>query len=282
VTLPFPDINIMLTNLEQQGFTGYVKLELYKLDGILFFSHGAMVRSVEVDEAGVHPYPQSRVLNRVKRKEVPVSTYILSSQVVGVLSSLFAFQPLYLDYQVGKKELKKVLNNLEAENYTGILEVVCREGTVYILIDRGKLITDNFTKEYGQILCGSEAMSSFLDAVYKSGAVINVYAEKAQDIDSKRRALEEEMEKIKQLIVKVETGLFKGADIAKVDEYITREWGIKPGVTFSVEVEAPDGTLYEVKCTSAKKVGGYINLPGSSMKKIKLKSGDLVSIRPLR
>lgn len=282
-TLPFSDINTMLTNLEGDGFTGYVKLDLQDSAGLLFFSGGALSRALEVDSAtgsaSMHLLP--RLLNRVKNRDLPVSTYVTSAQIVNVLGGLFAFQPLYLDYEVKRRELKKVLTSLETGEYSGIIKMASREGTHFLLMDRGELVTDRFSREYGQVLCGTDAVSELLDHVHKTGATLNVYAEKAAEIENRRRQKEEELEKIKQLIARQDGTFFRAGDIVKVDEYIVREWGLDAKSTFNVELETTEGDLYEYKCQAARKMGGYAGLAPAMIKKMGIKEGDLITVRPV-
>lgn len=282
VSLPFPDLNVMLTNLEQQGFTGYVRLELYKVDGIIFYAHGTKVRAVEMDESNIRVHPLPRIINRLKKKDVPTSTYVLSPRIVNVLSLNFAFQPLYLDYEVKERELKKVMGTLETDAYTGLIEVVSKDGTSYLLIDQGELVTDFFAQEFGQIIAGTEAVSKFLDFVSKEGATINIYAEKQEEIDAKKKQIDEELEKIKQLIVKEEKGfsIFKASDVFWIDEYIIQEWGIRNVKSLNLELETPEGVIHRVKAQPSRKLGGYISAVGNNLKRYKLSEGDLVSVKP--
>ena len=282
ITLPFPDINIMLNNLEQQDFTGYVKLDLFKAQGAIFFSHGTMIQSMELDDASVKVHPLARILNKVKKREVPTSSYVLSAQIAGVLASLYTFQSLYLDYEVKKKELKKVLSTLEGDSYTGIIEVISSKGTFFLILDRGKLVTDHFAKEYGSIVCGVDTVQRHTERISNEGAKINVFAEKQSEIEIKKRIMEEEMEKIKQLIVRVEKGFFSSGDVFKIDEYVTRESGIRAGSTFQMELETSEGVIFSVKAAPGKKLGGYIATPATVLKKLKLREGDLVSVKPVR
>lgn len=281
VILPFADINIMLNNLEQQGFTGYVLLEMYKTYGAVFFSHGEIIRAAEIEDSKARVCKLARVLNKVKNKEVAVSSYVLSPQIVSVIASLFAFEPLYLDYEVKKKEFKKVLSILEADNISGILEIMTRDTSTYLLIDHGKIIMDSFAKEYGQILCGMEGVNHFLETIFREGGRINVFAERAEIIESKKKAAQEEIEMEKQLIARPEGGYFKSAETVKVDEYIIREWGLKTTATLNVELEAPDGHVYNLKCSAGKKLGGYVAFTVAMMKRLKIREGDLVNVKPV-
>lgn len=280
ITLPYTDINIMIQNLEQQGFTGYVMLENFKIEGILFFSHGEIVRTLEIEDMKIKVLKSARLINKIKNKEIPVSSYVLSSQIISVLSTLFAFEFLYKDYEVKKKEFKKVLGALETDNITGFLEVVTREASHVLLIDHGKIVTDSFANEYGQILCGLDAVNSFLDIIFREGARINVFAEKADEIEFKKRTIQEELEKERQLIIKTMGGYFKSPDTVKVDESFVKEWGLKPAGIFQLEVETPDGKIYTLKCQGQKNLSNYLSIASALMKKMNIKDGDLVNARP--
>lgn len=282
VNLPFHDVNLLLTNLEQQGFTGYVKLDLYKFDAVVFYKQGKTERVAEIAGSNVKIHPKARIINRAKKKDMDTSVYIFSPQIIDVLSSLFAFQPLYLDYEVKEKELKKVMGTLEADQYSGVIEFITRDGTSYILLDQGDLVIDSFASEYGQIISGTEAVSKFLDFVSSDGAIINIYAEKQEEIEAKKKQIEEEMEKIKELIIKEEKGFFKAGDVFWVDEYIIQEWGIRNPKSLNLELETPEGVIHIVKCQPSKKLGGYISTVGGNMKKLKLKEGDVVNVKPIR
>lgn len=282
ITLPFADINVMLNNLEQQGFTGYVRLDFdTKSAGVIFFLYGGIVNSVEMENSHVKISPMPKILNRVKRKEVSANSYVLSAPIVSVLSSMFAFQPLYMDYQIKKKEIEKILSKAEEEAYTGIVELRSREAEAILLVDKGTIIKDNYTVQYGQIICGNEAISQLIVSMSRTGGTLNMYAEKASEIDAKKKMIQEEIDRIKQLVVKSESALFRGGSQIKVDESIVKEWGFKAGSNFSVEVETAEGEIQEMKCTSGKKLTGYVAIPAQLLKKSGLREGDLLSLRPL-
>ncbi|MBI3925904.1 MAG: hypothetical protein HY319_10225 [Armatimonadetes bacterium] len=273
----------MLSNLEQDAFTGYVSLKMEGGDGFVFFSRGTVVRAVETQNSEFKVRMLPRILNKVKQvSEVATSSYVLSSNIVEVLSALFAFKPLYIDYQVKRKELKKVLTNLEHDEMSGVLEVrEAEQSLVYLLLERGNLVTDRFTSSYGDIVCGTEEVSSLLDHIHKNGAMIQVYAEKAHEIENKKRMIEEDLEKIRQLIVKSESGMFRDKETIKVAEEIVREWGLDVKSTFRVEVETGSGDLYSYKCQGARKLGGYASLHTMMLNSMGVKDGDLVNVRPL-
>ena len=163
------------------------------------------------------------------------------------------------------------------------ITVVFPVGTYYLAIDNGEVVRDRFCYNYGEILSGTEAVDRILNFEFDSeGATMSVYAERVEEIDIKRSAKEEELEKIKTLIVKSDGGFLRAADVVKVDNYIVREWNIADvKSTFSVEIETPDGSLYEYKCQAGSKFGDRAGLTPAMMKKMGLAEGDNISIRPL-
>lgn len=278
--LPYSDINVLYGNLEQQGFTGFIQLENGTVD-YLFFSHGQFLRALECEDQHYRVLTRARVLNKIKG-EVPTSVYVLDSAMANVLSLSFAFQPLYRNVEVRKKEFKKIRDQLEGDEQTGILYLNSREhGRHYLLADRGRLVYNNLVAFFGQIMCGVDEVNRFLDTIAKAGAQLNVYAEKAPEIDNKRRETEERLERVKVLLAKTQTGLFVKEDVVSVDEYIAREWGLRPGSAFGVELELADGTIVTVKCQSAKKLGGYVNIPAKLMKRVGLRDSDALSVQPI-
>lgn len=282
VPLTFDDISIMLTNLEADAFTGYVRMDLGGSDGYIYYSHGSMVRAIEIIRGGemkVRPLP--RLLNMVKQAgSAPTSSYVMSGKIVNVLSSSFAFKPLYMDYQVKRKELKKVLTNLEHDEFSGVLQFEGPDGRVSVLLDRGEPVHDQFAHHYGQVLCGRDAINGLFDYVHQNGSTIQVYAEKANEIDAKRRAVEEELEKIRQLIIKQESGMFRAQDVVRVAEEIVREWGLDVKATFNVLIETPSGEIHKFKCQGAKKLGAYAGIHQNLLKTVGVKDGDLVNVSP--
>lgn len=283
ITLPVHDIETMITNLESDHFTGYVRLDISGTEGLVFFSSGEVLRAIELP-SGADPIVRllPRVINLARqRMEVPASSYVMSPQIISVLSSVFAFKPKYKDYQVKRKEMKKVLNSLEQDECSGILKMVGPDGRVCLLMDRGNLVTDRFATNYGEVVCGAESVSSVLDYVHKNGSTIQVYAEKANEIDNLRRRAEDELEKIRQLIVKEKSGMFRASDVVKVAEDIIRDWGIDIKQTFMVEIETGTGELFNFKCQAGRKLGGYAEVHSNMLKTMSVNEGDLVNVRPI-
>ncbi len=280
ISLAYSDINTLYTNLEQQGFTGYIKIDSGATEDLLFFSHGQFLRAIEHDDGHDRVMTRPRILNRIK-SDVPVSVYILPAAMVGVMSLAFAFQPMYRNVEVRKKEFKKIRDQLESDEHSGIVQVNTRDGSHYLIVDRGKTVYDNFAHAYGSILCGLEDVGRFLEYIGKNGAQVNVFAEKGYEIERKRREVEERLERVKVLLARTQSGWFVKDDMVGVDDYIVREWGVRATEPFGVEIELADGTVYSVKCQASKKLGGYVAIPSKLMKRMGLRDSDALSVQPI-
>jgi len=281
--LSYEDVNILSNNLEAQSFTGVLQLH-GGTDGVFFFSNGKFLRAMEAEEElRLRVVGRSRLVNRIKG-EVLASAYVLSPASVNVLSLCFAFQPLYRGMEVRKKELKMIRNQLESDEQTGLLEFQLGGGVRYLLLDHGRFVFDSFANAYGDILCGLEGVTRLVEQINTEGAVLSVYSEKAAEIERQRRMVEEELEKVKVLTVRTESGfggMFAKEDTIKVDEYIVREWGLTT-MPFDVELEMPDASVFVTHCVAAKKLGSYLTMSVKLMKKLGLADGDPISVGPVR
>lgn len=285
VELSNQDVRDMQANLSADGFTGYVKLDLGATSAYLMYIDGNIEQVLEVDNStqSVSMQLEQRLFNRIKMDEIKCSSYVTSKRVVSVLMGLFAFQPLYSEYEAKKRDMPRLLDKLKDGSYSGLMKLSSREGTYYFIIDNGEVMRDRFCRYYGEILCGNDEVNRIINFEFDSdGATISVFAERVDEIEAKRKAKEEELEKIKTFVVKSDGGFLRANDVVKVDNYVLREWDIAdPKSSFTVELETPDGALYEYKCQGGAKYGDRAGLTPAMMKKMGVSEGDAISIRPL-
>ncbi|HEY4003298.1 MAG TPA: hypothetical protein VGO93_30800 [Candidatus Xenobia bacterium] len=283
-TLSQADVEVMVQNLEQQAFTGYVRTDTGPQNsGYIFYHHGTFVRAFEMPEGNCQVVQKQRILNRLRGYETPTSVYVMSAQMIGVLSAAFSFQRLFVNVEAKKKEIKRIRDGLEQEEQSGMMEFVSRDGTTYALVDRGKLVYDTFAREYGQVLCGLDELNRAFDQLGRDGGYLNVYGEKHMQIEQAKRVIDEELEKTRPLIARVESGIFKGSDdVVKIDEFILKEWGIKGTGAFPVELETPTGEIRQARCQAAKKMQQFISISKNLLKQLNMQEGEVVNVRPVR
>ncbi|MCL5035791.1 MAG: hypothetical protein M1269_01620 [Chloroflexi bacterium] len=282
VNLDFNDIRTHLENLEEEDFTGYVKFDLGKTDGVIFYKSGKQLdKAVEVEDGKVRLYRPDHIMYRLKGKDIPVSTYVLSPALLNIFSSLVALEPIYIDYSIKKKEIKSLMQAIFKEKYTGIVEINSEEGTNYLALDKGRVVFDNYIDGYGSIITGMEKYNAFMDNITASGAKINAFAQRSKELQKKLKEAEEELSKIKQLVVKKDAGLLSGGDQVKIDHYIMNEWGAPKGGSVKVQIELQNGKSFHIKCTGSGKLGGYILTNKGVMKKYQLQENEAVFVKPV-
>jgi len=279
--LAFADIRTLLDNLEQEGITGYVNFLNENSKLFIFFNHGRMVRSFEAKKEGLKANLPERLINRIKGKSITTSVYILSSMIVGVLSNFFAYNSLYLDYSAKRKEFNRIMDGLEKDEYSGIVQVIASNQNNYLILDHGKIVLDEFAENYAQIICGTGDYNKLLNLINTNPVKVNVLGERAKVVDDKRKNLDDNLNKMKQLSIKKERSMFSGGLEVKVDEYLLHEWRVKPGGHLQVEVETADGNSYIFKCGGVKKLGSYIAFSKNVLAKYKFQEGQPVTVKPV-
>jgi hypothetical protein len=263
VPLTSQDVDTMLQNLMADGFTGYVRNVVGNSEGFFFFVEGELRRAVLRTKQGESKVmQQGRLLAALQEyDQVPTSSFVVSNRICDILSRFFTFKHYYKDYQVKRKELKKVLTNLEQDQFSGVLQFETQDGPVCVVLDRGEPINDQFAKNYGQILCGREAITNLFEHVHSNGSTMQVYAEKNAEIETKVKKIDEELSNMRTLKVKPSTGMLGiNKDQVRVDEDLARDWQIDPKSTFMVMIELDNGKRYERKCTTKRGRGDLIDV----------------------
>lgn len=283
VQMPYEEFEAMLANLKNDGFTGYVLVKTANSSSYIFINGGVSDKVLDVNGANgtVNVYFEDRFLNRLRSKELLVSTYVLSGRMVDILSLSFTFQQQYMDYEVRRRDMTRVLEGLESGKCSGIIKVATKNGVYFFLVSGGEILNDRFSRQYGEIICGLEEVKARLEEIEQYGATISVYAEKEEEIDNKRRQKDEELDKLKDLMIKQESGLFRTSELVKVEEYIVREWGLDTKSTFNVEIETQNGDSFVFKCQAGRKMGGYAGVTKAMMERMKVAENETIFIRPI-
>lgn len=278
--LDFDDITIMLENLKANSFNGYIKFDSPSFISMLFCKEGMTSCIAEGIGDSYKMLHEPMLQYKLRYAKPVVSSYILSPEMIDVLAGIYAYQEVYLNYQIRKKEFRKFFDTLQQNKYTGILEVKQLSEPLFLLLNKGTVVTDQFLEKYGEAVCGTESISQLFDAITTSGGIINTYAEKADEIERKRRACQEDLAKVKELIISVESSLLKGGNVAKVDEVVFREWQ-RFGEVTQVEIQTASGIIEYVKIAAAKNKGMKIFVPPAMLKKFKINKDETVLVKPI-
>lgn len=284
MSLPVQDVEIMLENLLADNFAGLVQLRLSAITGFFVLRNGNILRALESTTRGqlVARLPARLYGLMHQRSTVEVSAYVLSDAMVSVYCSAFAFNTTMPDKRIERKELKRVLSDLEDKRQTGFMRVVGPNGFVYLIIDEGTILTERFAERYGDVVCGPRQVSAVLDHVHENGSRIFIRAEEASNIGKKTEAVNEDLSRIRQLTLKKASALFRSAEEVKLSEEVFREWGLDAKSQFEVELETADGKMHKYKCRSgSSRLGNRVEVHSNMLKDMNASEGDLVNVRPI-
>ncbi|HPZ10008.1 MAG TPA: hypothetical protein PL110_18095 [Candidatus Eremiobacteraeota bacterium] len=279
VELTYNDIEIMHRNLQEGSFTGYIKLSGSNGDGFIFMLHGGMIYALEYVNEVYQATPEWRLKNRAKNELLKTSTYILSPSLVSILSQIFAYDSISLT----KKKLTTVLKELEQDGYCGIIQVIKSDISYYILLDQGKPITDSILENYGNIICGNRSLDALINEESKGKVKLKFLGQRQGEIDLKKKQVERDLSKIKNLIVIVEKGIFIG-DALKVDNILMDDWYQleEPGKKINdIIIENDKGNLIACKVQAKKNIGANkIYVPGRLLKKLETNENESLIVIP--
>jgi hypothetical protein len=285
MSLPVQDVETMLENLLADRFAGLVQLRLSSsANGFFMLRDGNILRALESTSRGnlVARLPARIYALMHQRPTVDVSVYVLSETMVSIYCSAFAFQTIIPDKRIERKELKRVLSNLEDKSQTGFMRVIGPGGMVYLLVDEGVIVTEKFAESYGEIVCGPAQVSAILDHVHENGSRILIRAEEATEIARKTESVNEDLGRIRQLTLKKASALFRSAEEVKLSEEVLKDWGLDAKSQFEVELETADGKMHKYKCRSgSSRLGNRVEVHSNMLKDMNVGEGDLVNIRPI-
>ena len=182
----FVDFPRLITTLEREAYTGYVRLLTDDAAGLILFKDGAALECVY--DIGDDPTPAlgrnalSQFNAAVTHGQGVLDVVGLSPELVDGLFELTVAKPLYADLYASWVDPKKLLAFLEKRKLSGSLMVRAEAGTGVIILTAGKL-TGAYTSDSRDI---AETADGPLELCRDDSAVIEV---KAAD-DSKREPLD--------------------------------------------------------------------------------------------
>ena len=284
ISLPVQDVETMLENLLADRFAGLVQLRLSSGVGFFVLRDGNILRALESTSRGqLLARLPARIYGLMhQRSTVEVSVYVLSESMVSIFCSSFAFSTMMPDKRIERRELKRVLSDLEDKRQTGFMRVVGPDGFAYLLIDEGVIVTERFAERYGDIVCGPAQVSAVLDHVHENGSRVFIRAEEGSEIARKTEAVNDDLGRIRQLTLKKASALFRSAEEVKLSEEVFREWGLDSKSQFEVELETADGRMHKYKCRSgSSRLGNRVEVHSNMLKDMNASESDLVNVRPI-
>jgi hypothetical protein len=182
----FVDFPRLITTLEREGHTGYVRLLTENANGLIYFREGTVLECVY--DAGEDPSAElgKQALihfnDEVNRGQGVLDVVGLTPELVDGLFELTVAQPVYTELYASWVDVPALLRFLEERRLSGTLTVRATTGTGVIILKEGK-IAGAYTSESREV---AERADSVLALCRDPGAMIEVKAR----IDSHHEALD--------------------------------------------------------------------------------------------
>jgi len=172
----FVDFPRLITTLEREGHTGYVRLLTENANGLIYFREGTVLECVY--DAGDDPNPEvgKQALihfnEEVNRGQGVLDVVGLTPELVDGLFELTVAQPVYTELYASWVDVPALLRFLEERRLSGTLTVRATTGTGVIILKEGK-IAGAYTSESREV---AERADSVLALCRDPGAMIEVKA----------------------------------------------------------------------------------------------------------
>lgn len=138
----FVDFPRLLTTLEREGFTGYVRLLADNATGLLYFRDGTALEAVYdggQDSVELSTGALGHVAQEVARGQSVLDVVALAPDLVDGLYHVTVAESVYTQLYAGWVDMQAFLRFLEERQLTGSLLVRSPGGTGVIILDEGRL-----------------------------------------------------------------------------------------------------------------------------------------------
>jgi Domain of unknown function (DUF4388) len=138
----FVDFPRLITTLEREGHTGYVRLLTDSANGLLYFREGTALECVF--DGGENEFERGKAAlqrfnDEVTRGQGVLDVVGLSPELVDGLYELTVAEPIYSDLYASWVDMNALLKFLEERRLSGSLMVTAGAGTGVIILTEGKL-----------------------------------------------------------------------------------------------------------------------------------------------
>ena len=182
----FVDIDELLLFLKQQKFSGYLHFEFFDSQGALFLQQGDVVNGVVamLEERNVGGLAVKRILVRSRQdKTGTIRVTQVTLQSMELLSEAYGLSVRLLHKNLSSKysDLKKFIEKLQAENFSGWIEiwfpVEDKHGTIFLEDGRPRavLTVELLVDLKEQIPAQLKFMSSFVEKAQRSGVRFSAF-----------------------------------------------------------------------------------------------------------
>src|SRR5262249_1412075 len=172
----FVDFPRLITTLEREGHTGYIRLLTENANGLIYFREGTVLECVfdAGEDANAELGKQALIhfSDEVNRGQGVSDVVALTPELVDGLFELTVAQPVYTELYASWVDVPALLRFLEERHLSGTLTVRATTGTGVVILKDGKT-AGAYTSESREV---AERADSVLALCRDPGAMIEVKA----------------------------------------------------------------------------------------------------------
>lgn len=180
----FTSFSELLTDQEERGLSGFVRLSFPGYQGALFMVAGQVINALEEygEERTVGAAAAAAIAEKAAGKNGSLDVDAAPSDVVELVAQVLDARPLYKDLTSSFTSLERLFTKLQQDALTGYVEVILPDGggTAMVLFQDGEPIESVFSSAT-ESLTGFDARTAVVQSVAALGGTFNVYRVPAVD-----------------------------------------------------------------------------------------------------
>jgi hypothetical protein len=188
----FTRFDNLMSDLRQNRFSGYIRINFWEYEGILIFDLGKIIQGFSSEKEN-YLFAQDaviRILEKTLEREGTIDVHSLSNEIATTLASVLG-STLYKTMDVfGGEDLKKLLGQIEGEGLTGYIDfnLSGKKGLGTIFLLEGIPVETVIMSNTGRIVNGDIVLSRILEfskqvlceaKIYKNIKIEHIQEEKS-------------------------------------------------------------------------------------------------------
>lgn len=174
----FTNLNELLSELQSERFTGYMRVRYWDYEAVLYFDGGKIINGFEEkgEERIIGADAVSGLVEKVQEKDGAISVYQMPAETITLLASAIHGEVVHKDLSSEFTNLSRLIEKLRRESLTGYIEVDIHDvdGSGMIFIQAGDPLTSVISIN-GETVAGSDVLQRILQTASDHDATFNVY-----------------------------------------------------------------------------------------------------------
>ncbi|MBU7013238.1 MAG: hypothetical protein HXS52_08715 [Theionarchaea archaeon] len=172
INIELVNVDKLLLSLEQDRFTGFLEFDTGDTRAVILFEKGEILRSFSMHDGSPGLHHADDILKELHSGEV--RGVMLPPEIVEMIARLLLCTPLHHNLSSSFTDFRTLLKSLEAEKFSGFVELETESGAYYITMeDGGPRTALHFSS--GNLVRGAGALERIFNDMSQMQASISVY-----------------------------------------------------------------------------------------------------------